>query len=239
MTQLFRDRRDAGMRLASQLTRYAAKPGVIVLGLPRGGVPVAAEVARALGAPLDVFTVRKLGLPGNEEFAIGAIASGGTCVLSEALIDQFRVSAAELEVVRATEQRELERRELAFRGDRPPLDVRGSTVIVVDDGLATGATMHAAVTALREQKPLRIVAAVPVASESACAMIRSVADECVCLATPVHFRSVGPWYRDFGQTDDREVHRLLDHAMSTLPEDALRSAAHQRHTMGAADDVAH
>jgi len=232
---LFRDRRDAGIRLASLLTPYQAKPGVIVLGLPRGGVPVAAEVARRLGAPLDVFTVRKLGLPGNEEFAIGAIASGGTCVLNEPMIREYRVSAAELEVVRATEQRELERRERAFRGDRPPIDAHGSTVIVVDDGLATGATMQAAVTALREQHPVRIVVAVPVASREACATAQALADECVCLATPEHFRSVGSWYEDFRQTEDAEVHALLEDAMRSLPEDVLRSAQHARHSTKAAD----
>lgn len=234
---LFRNRHDAGTRLAAALHEFAAKPGVIVLGLPRGGVPVAAEVARALGAPLDVFAVRKLGMPGNEEFAIGAIASGGAGVLNEAAIRDYRVTAAELEAVMAKERKELERRERAFRGDRPPVDVHGSIVIVVDDGLATGATMQAAVAALRSQHPRRIIVAVPVASSEACAAVRASADECICLATPDNFRSVGSWYQHFNQTDDAEVHALLEGALQSLPEDFRRSAEQVRHAH--ASDVHH
>jgi predicted phosphoribosyltransferase len=224
MPTLFRDRREAGSRLATLLDSYAGKPGVIVLGLPRGGIPVAFEVAHALGAPLDVFTVRKLGAPGHAELAIGAIASGGVCVLNEDYIAQLEIPPGSVREIRAREQRELDRRELLFRGERPPLDVHGSTVIVVDDGLATGATMRAAVAALRAQHPASIVVAVPVASQQACALLRGVADACVCAATPPYFPGVGAFYGDFTQTEDGEVRMLLDEAQRSLPEDARASA---------------
>ena len=236
VTGLFLDRRAAGRRLAMLLQEYVGKPGVIVLGLPRGGVPVASEVAHELGVPLDVFTVRKLGMPGHEELAIGAIASGGICVLNEEYIKEFGVSSSAVGQIKAAEQKELERRELLFRGDRPPLDVHGSTVIVVDDGLATGATMQAAVKAIRAQHPARIVVAVPVASRQACAVIKAVADSCVCVATPPLFHSVGAWYDDFAQTEDSEVRALLDDAVRRLPEDARTSALSAR-SRGAAHDV--
>jgi len=228
MSSLFRDRREAGRRLATLLASYAGKPGVIVLGLPRGGIPVAYEVAHALGAPLDVFTVRKLGAPGHAELAIGAIASGGVCVLNEDYIAQLEIPPHVLRAIRAREEQELARRERLFRGDRPPLDVHGSTVIVVDDGLATGATMRAAVAALHAQHPAHIVVATPVASPQACALIRGVADGCVCAATPPHFPGVGAFYGDFTQTEDAEVRQLLDDAQSRLPEDARASALSAR-----------
>jgi putative phosphoribosyl transferase len=225
----FRDRHDAGRQLAALLTDYAGHAGVIVLGLPRGGVPVAAEIARALGAPLDIFTVRKLGVPGNEELAMGAIATGGVCVMNEEYLAHFRITPAEIARIRATEERELERRERLFRGDRPPLDARGSTVIIVDDGLATGATMRAAVEALRRQHPLRIIAAVPVASPEACQAVSDVVDECVCLTRPSYLGGVGAWYDDFSQTEDSEVRQLLDAAMRELPETVRESAVRARH----------
>lgn len=239
MSSLFRDRREAGKRLARSLESYAGKAGLLVLGLPRGGVPVAYEVAHALGAPLDVFTVRKLGAPGHAELAIGAIASGGVCVLNEDYIAQLGIPPGVVREIRAMEQRELDRREQLFRGDRPPLDVHGSTVIIVDDGLATGATMRAAVAALRAQHPAHIVVAVPVASVQACALIRGVADACVCAATPPYFPGVGAFYTDFTQTEDGEVRMLLDDAQSHLPEDARASALHARARRPEHDVVSH
>jgi predicted phosphoribosyltransferase len=221
------DRKDAGRRLAALLSPYQGAPALVVLGLPRGGVPVAYEVARALGAPLDVFTARKLGVPRHEELAMGAIATGGACVLNEDVIRQLGIPASEIERVRIVEQAELERRERTYRGDRPPLDAHGSTVILVDDGLATGATMRAAVAALRLQHPAKIVVAVPVASREACAALRAVADACVCAATPPAFYGVGAWYDDFGQTQDAEVRALLDDAANRLPEDVVAHATHQ------------
>src|SRR5438128_1789490 len=209
---LFRDRTDAGRELADRLAAYADRPDVLVLALPRGGVPVAGVVARALHTPLDVFLVRKLGLPGMEELAMGAIASGGVRVLNEDVVQTLRVPEEEIDAIAAAEQRELERRERAYRDDRPPLDVRGRTVILVDDGLATGSTMRAAVAALRRQQPARIVVAVPVAAPETCEEFRAIADEIVCLDTPEPFYAVGLWYRDFGQTTDEQVRSLLDQA---------------------------
>jgi predicted phosphoribosyltransferase len=208
---LFQDRRDAGRALAEKLAKYADRPDVIVLALPRGGVPVAFEVARALHAPLDVFLVRKLGLPGHEELAMGAIATGGVRVLNE-VAETLRVPKDVIEAVTAREQRELQRRERAFRGDRPPPDVRGKVVILVDDGLATGSTMRAAVAALRRQKPARIVVAVPVGAPETCAEFQDEADEAVCARTPQPFYAVGVWYNDFSQTADDEVRDLLEQA---------------------------
>jgi putative phosphoribosyl transferase len=205
----FRDRREAGRLLAAQLSAYASRPDVLVLALPRGGVPVAAEVARALGAPLDVFVVRKLGVPGHEEFALGAIATGGVRVLNDDVVRALRIPDRVIDAVAAKEQEELARRERLYRGDRPPLDVRGRTVILVDDGLATGATMHAAIKALRQQQPARIVVAVPTASPETCDELKREVDEVICATTPDPFYAVGLWYEDFSQTTDEEVRELL------------------------------
>jgi len=211
MSARFRDRRDAGKRLAHELRHYAHRPDLIILALPRGGVPIGFEVAQALGAPLDVFVVRKLGLPWHDELAMGAIASGGARVLDRNLIRVARVSEAELARVIATEETELARRERRYRGDRPFPDLHGKTAILVDDGLATGATMRAAVEALRLEQPSRIVVAVPVAAPQTCDAFRDVADEVVCATTPEPFQGVGRWYADFSQTTDEEVHDLLEH----------------------------
>jgi predicted phosphoribosyltransferase len=213
---LFRDRYDAGRRLAALLSAYAAREDVIVLALPRGGVPVAYEVARALGAPLDVFLVRKLGVPDHEELAMGAIASGGVRVLNEVVIATEGVTQAQLEAETARQWQELWRRERLYRGDRPPQDVDGRSVIVVDDGIATGSTMRAAVLALRALGPARIVVAVPVASERTCEELGAVADVVVCALTPEQFYAVGRWYVDFAQTTDAELRWLLDAAHAAL-----------------------
>lgn len=209
----YRDRREAGQRLATRLEEYAGQPNTLVLGLPRGGVPVAYEVARHLGLPLDVFVVRKLGVPGHEELAMGAIASGGVCVLNEAVLLDLGLRGDAVLRVREREARELERRERAFRGDRPPLDVHGATVIVVDDGLATGATMRAAVAALRRQRAARIIVAVPVAAAETCELLAREADRCICAVVRADFLGVGTWYRDFTQTEDAEVQALLADAL--------------------------
>lgn len=206
------DRRQAGAVLGDRLSQFAGRGDVVVLALPRGGVPVGYAVAHALGAALDVFVVRKLGLPGHPELAMGAIASGGVRVLDEDLIQVARVSAADLERVTATEQAELERRERQYRGGRPFPDLRAKTVILVDDGLATGSTMRAAVEALRQKGPARIVVGVPVAAPETCDAFRTIADDIVCAETPEPFRAVGLWYDDFSQTTDDEVHELLDRA---------------------------
>jgi predicted phosphoribosyltransferase len=208
----FRDRHDAGRRLASELHAYAHRPDVIVLALPRGGVPVGYEVAAALAAPLDVFVVRKLGLPWHEELAMGAIASGGVRVLDPELIRIARVSEDDIQRITAIEQAELERRERQYRGNRPIPDVRGKTVILVDDGLATGSTMRAAVAALRQEEPARIVVAVPVAARDTCNAFKGVADEIICVETPEPFDAVGLWYDDFSPTTDEDVHELLERA---------------------------
>jgi putative phosphoribosyl transferase len=209
---IFADRREAGRVLASKLTEYAGRPDVLVLALPRGGVPVAYEVAKALHAPLDVFLVRKLGLPGREELAMGAIASGGVLVLNEDLVRNLRIPKPVLEAVIAAEQEELGRRERIYRGDRPPPDVRGRNVILVDDGLATGSTMRAAVAALRKQGPARIVVAVPIGAPETCSEFEREADDVVCAMTPEPFYAVGLWYGDFSQTTDEEVRELLERA---------------------------
>jgi predicted phosphoribosyltransferase len=205
----FRDRADAGRVLAGLLAHLAGRDDVVVLGLPRGGVPVAAEVARALAAPLDVLVARKLGVPGHPELAMGAIAGGGIRVLNQAVVDQLRIPAAAVDEVAAREGAELARRELSYRRGRPPLDVAGRVVVVVDDGLATGATMRAAVTVLKSQSPARVVAAVPVGSPQTCAELAGLADEVVCARTPVSFHAVGQWYDDFSQTTDEEIRALL------------------------------
>jgi putative phosphoribosyl transferase len=208
----FRDRYQAGQFLAQQLIEYADRPDVLILGLPRGGVPVAYEVANVLHAPLDVFLVRKLGLPGQEELAMGAIASGGVRFLNDDVIAAARVPPTLIEQVAAREQQELERREHAYRGDRPFPDLRNRTVILIDDGLATGASMQAAVLAARTQGARSVVVAVPVAAEQTCRALARVADRVVCAATPEPFYAVGMWYEDFSQTDDREVRALLERA---------------------------
>src|SRR6202051_2677993 len=206
---LFRDRTDAGRILATQLAAYANRPEVLVLALPRGGVPVAYEVARALGAPLDVFVVRKLGVPGYEELAMGAVATGGVRVLNDQLVERLGIPEQMIDAVAARELQELARRERRYRGGRPPPDVRGRTVILVDDGLATGATMHAAIEALRQQKPTRIVVAVPTASPETCEEMKTKADDVICAITPEPFQAIGRWYQDFSQTTDEEVEALL------------------------------
>jgi putative phosphoribosyl transferase len=214
---IFRDRRDAGRVLASHLQRYAGRPDVVVLALPRGGVPVAFEVAQALGAPLDVFVVRKLGVPGHEEVALGAIASGGVRVLTDDLIRRLGISTEALEGLVAREEAELRRRETAYRGSRPRVPIAGRTVILVDDGLATGASMKAAVAALRRERPAHIVVAVPVAAAEACDEFRQDVEDVVCAATPEPFMAVGAWYEDFSQTSDTEVRRLLEEAVALAP----------------------
>ena len=222
----FRDRTEAGRLLAERLVDYANRSDVLVLALPRGGVPVAFEVAKALAAPLDVFLVRKLGVPGHEELAMGAIASGGVRVLNEDVVSYLRISERVIDAVAEREQEELERRERAYRGDRAALDVRGHSVILIDDGLATGSTMRAAVVALRQQRPSRLVVAVPVAAESTCSAFRSEVDEIICAMTPEPFYAVGLWYEDFSQTTDDEVRELLRRA---APQESATSARRNVH----------
>jgi predicted phosphoribosyltransferase len=209
---LFRNRSEAGRRLAASLRAYANRDDVVVLALPRGGVPVAFEIANALNSPLDVFVVRKVGLPWHEELAIGALASGGVRLLNEELIDAYRVDRRDVDRVMRREQAELERREKLYRNNRPFPDLRNKTVILVDDGLATGSTMRVAVEALRKESPARIVVAVPVAAPETCDAFRDIADEIVCSVTPEPFYAVGLWYDDFSQTTDEEVHDLLARA---------------------------
>ena len=212
----FKDRSDAGKRLAAKLQVYANRPDVVVLGLPRGGIPVAFEVARKLRLSLDVFVVRKLGVPGREELAMGAIASGGIEVLNDNIVRGLNISREIIESVARKQGEELKRREQLYRGNRASLNVRDLTVILVDDGLATGATMRAAVQALRRQKPVSIIVAVPVASPEACQELGDEADDIVCAITPEPFYSVGSWYEDFSQTTDDEVRTLLKMAHETV-----------------------
>jgi predicted phosphoribosyltransferase len=245
IAQRCHDRREAGQLLAAELAAYTERPDVVVLALPRGGVPVAYEVAGSLHGPLDVFVVRKLGIPGHEELAMGAIATGGVRVLNDevvrALLPEYVIDRIE-----AKEREELARRERAYRGGRPPLEVSGRTVILVDDGLATGATMRAAVLALRQLHPARIIVAVPTASPETCNELKAEVDEVICAITPEPFHGVGYWYEDFTQTTDEEVRKLLaaeqsperapaapDPAETTLPK-PVRKAAH-RLTGGAQD----
>jgi len=208
----YANRQEGGRVLAEHLGHHRGAPGLLVLALPRGGVAVGFEVAARLQAPLDVFIVRKLGFPGREEFAVGAIASGGVQVLNA--MPAGLVSPADLAAVVAREEAELRRREELYRGERPPQALGGRHVIVVDDGFATGATMRAALRAVRQQQPARLVAAAPVGARDTCAALRDEADEVVCAATPEPFRAVGLWYRDFPQASDEEVHRLLAQAQN-------------------------
>ncbi|HEU4722689.1 MAG TPA: phosphoribosyltransferase [Gemmatimonadaceae bacterium] len=224
-TNTFIDRREGGRALAESLLPLSSWPDLVVLALPRGGVPVAFEVARALGAPLDVCVVRKLGVPGHEELAMGAIASGGVEMINPRTVRELQITPDEIRRVIDGERRELERRELAYRDGRPPADVRGKTVIVVDDGLATGASMTAAVTALRQREPKSIVVATPVASSSACASLRRIADACVCVLSPEPFYGVGMWYADFEQTTDDEVRALLAASRTPGPAGSPANAA--------------
>ena len=208
----YRDRTEAGVELAKKLGAYANRAEAIVLALPRGGVPVAYEVARALHAPLDVFLVRKLGVPGHEELAMGAVATGDVRVLNAEVVRALGIPSSVIDAVAAWELEEVRRRERLYRGDRPPPDVRGKTVILVDDGLATGSTMLAAVKALRLQQPAQIVVAVPIAAPDTCELLRAEVDDVVCAVTPEPFYAVGLWYQDFSQTTDDEVRELLAQA---------------------------
>ena len=207
--RVFADRVEAGRLLANELGKYAGRDDVVVLGLPRGGVPVAAEVARALGAPLDVLVVRKLGAPGQEELAIGAIGEGGVRVLNEGLVGRLELDKEDIERIAAREERELERRVAAYRGGHEALEVEGQTVVVVDDGVATGATMRAGLQALRAMGAEWVVAAAPVGAEDSVAALAEEADDVVVLETPEWFSAVGQWYENFGQTTDDEVRGLL------------------------------
>ena len=217
MTPYFLDRYDAGRRLSELLEQYANQPNLLVLGLPRGGVPVAYEVAKALYAPLDVFIVRKLGFPGRPELAMGAIATGGVRILDQRLIDIYEIPDEEIDRVTAAEQRELERREKSYRDDRPPPHARDHTVILIDDGLATGSTMRAAVQALRQQGAHRVVVAVPIAPPDTCGAMRQEVDDIICAITPEPFLAVGIWYADFSETTDEDVRDLLARAADELP----------------------
>ena len=217
--QPYRDRRHAGAELAARLRHLKGRTDVVVLALPRGGVPVGYEVARAIEAPLDVFLVRKLGLPGHSELAMGAIASGGVRVLNDEVVSWYRIPQSAIDAVAHQEQKELERREREYRAGRTPLALKGRTVVLVDDGLATGFTMKAAVEALRAHAPGRIIVAVPVGSPDTCHEFADVADEIVCARAPEYFAAVGQWYRDFSQTTDEEVRNLLHDApaLATRP----------------------
>jgi putative phosphoribosyl transferase len=215
--QAFIDRRDAGRVLASRLPKYRGRDDVVVLALPRGGVPVAYEVASALGVPMDVFLVRKLGTPGHRELAMGAIASGGVRVLNEDVVRWYGISDSAIERIAREEQEELERRERAYRGNRPAPDLTARIVILIDDGLATGSTMRAAAQAMRAHRPARVVIAVPVGAPQTCAELAAVADEVICARMPEPFSAVGQWYLNFDQTDDDEVRELLQKS-SAIPQ---------------------
>jgi putative phosphoribosyl transferase len=217
---VFQDRAEAGRVLADRLSGYARSPDVVVLALPRGGVPVGFQVARSLQAPLDVLSVRKLGVPGHEELAMGAIASDGTRVVNRRVVGELGIAEDKLQAVAAAEHQELERRERTYRGQRPRPEITGKVVIVVDDGLATGATMWAAVTAIRRQQPARVVVAVPVAAASTCQQLQQVAEEVICASTPAPFVAVGQAYHDFGQMTDEEVCTLLVTAWATNGDQA-------------------
>ena len=224
MTPRFHDRHDAGRQLAAQLSHLSRRPDLIVLGLPRGGVVVAAEVAAALHAPLDALVVRKLGVPGHEELAMGAIASGGIRVLDELIVRELRISPAAIEAVEASERAELERRESLYRGNRPMPELNRKIAIIVDDGLATGSTMRAAIGAVRLQQPEWIVCAVPVASRGVLVMVEALVDEVVCLEIPEPFLAVGLRYTDFSPTSDQEVVHLLRAEHSGNAADSMSRA---------------
>jgi len=211
----FVDRRDAGRQLARRLAHYASREDVLVLALPRGGVPVAYEVAQALDAPMDVFIVRKLGVPGHEELAMGAIASGGVVVLNEDVIEALQISQEIIDAVTVREREEMSRREQAYRDDRPAPKIRGHCIILIDDGLATGASMSSAVRSVKQQGPLRVVVAVPVAAVQTAERLDAEVDEFVAVRTPTPFYGVGQWYDDFSQTSDEEVRELLERAYQT------------------------
>jgi putative phosphoribosyl transferase len=221
MTTRFHNRTEAGQLLAKKLTAYANREDVLVLGLPRGGVPVAFEVAKALNAPLDICLVRKLGVPGHKELAMGAIASGGVRVLNYDVVSWLNISGKTIDKVAEKELRELQRRDRAYRGDRPTADVRNRTIIVVDDGLATGSTMRAAVALLQEQQPQSIVVAVPVAPLATCKALSAEVDEIVCVMTPETFYAIGLWYENFAPTTDEEVCELLSDGRSTVKNELL------------------
>jgi putative phosphoribosyl transferase len=209
---LFKDRVDAGKKLAKELSKYANRSDVLILALPRGGVPVAFEVAKELNVRMDVFIVRKLGVPGNEELAMGAISSENIRVLNEDVVRSFQIPERVINMVSENELKELERRERAYRGDRPKPEISDSTVILIDDGLATGATMRAAATAIKTKNPAKIVVAVPTGARDTCELFGKEVDEVICVATPEPFYGVGAWYGNFSQTTDEEVCELLDKA---------------------------
>ena len=211
---IFRNRREAGRELARRLQKYAGRQDLLVLGVPRGGVPVAMEVASALQAPLDIFVSRKLGVPGQEELAFGAVASGGTRILDEEIVNAVGISGAEIKCIAARETQELERREEVFRAGRPPLDVQGKTVVLVDDGIATGASLRVAIAALRQMRPAEIVIAAPVVPLSTSERLRREADDVICVHTPKSFYAIGEFYDDFSQVTDEEVIELLRLAAS-------------------------
>ena len=219
---IFRDRTDAGKRLAEALSTQENRSNAVVLALPRGGVPVGFEVAKALHARLDAFMVRKLGAPGHEELAMGAIASGGVVVWNEDVLRDLNISESTKDRVLARERGILQQRESSYRGDRPAVEIPGKTVILVDDGLATGASMRAAVSAVRSRRPARLIIAVPTAPQETCKAFKAIADQVVCLTTPRPFSAVGLWYSDFSQTTDEEVRQLLDQAEDLFHDRPLR-----------------
>ncbi|MFI5059414.1 MAG: phosphoribosyltransferase [Candidatus Acidiferrales bacterium] len=226
---IFKNRQEAGQRLASRLVKYANREDVIVLGVPRGGVPIAFEVATSLNLPLDIFVLRKLGVPGHEELAFGAIGSGGVRVLNANVVEQMGISDLDIAVVTRAEKEELERRERLYRGSRPPLDVHGRTVILVDDGIATGSSLRAAIRALREMKPAAIVIATPVAPERTCNRLRHEVEELVCVEMPEPFYGVGQFYHDFAQVSDEEVNELLERASRQRGERQYHGAGANAH----------
>jgi putative phosphoribosyl transferase len=221
---IYRDRIDAGRQLAAQLNDYVNRDDVLVLALPRGGVPVAYEVAKALHVPLDIFLVRKLGVPGQEELAMGAISTGGVRVLNDDVVNYLGIPGEVIDAVTADELRELERRERAYRGDRHEPNIHGKTVILIDDGLATGSTMRAAAAALRQKSPGRLIVAVPVSASQTCDEYRMGVDEIICAKTPEPFLGVGRWYKDFSQTTDEEVRQLLAKAEAAFQKDDKKLA---------------